>query len=151
MKAQTKWNVQAGGRPIGQINEEKGWSERQAPKYYTWYALHRIRKLKVLEQLREAETPESRESQIQRRNESQRGEESLQLAWAVERGTGSLREVESREKEAKGMVKLKILGIWVVLFVLIYNCFVVNLLDQICNLSSWFLVYLEDNNVIFGQ
>ena len=35
---------------------------------------------KVLEQLREAETPESRESQIQRRNESQRGEESLQLA-----------------------------------------------------------------------
>ena len=34
----------------------------------------------VLEQLREAETPESRESEIQRRNESQRGGESLQLA-----------------------------------------------------------------------
>ena len=49
------------------------------------------------------------------------------------------------------MVKLKILRIWVVLFVLICDCFVVNILDRICSLSCWFLVCLEDNNVIFGQ
>ena len=46
---------------------------------------------------------------------------------------------------------LKILGIWGFLFVLIIDCFVVNFLDRICNLYCWFLVCLEDNNVIFGQ
>ena len=58
---------------------------------------------------------------------------------------------ESRKKEAEGTVKLKILGIWVVLFVLICDCFVINLLDWICSLSCWFLVCLEDNNIIFEQ
>ena len=58
---------------------------------------------------------------------------------------------EGREKEPEPTVKLKILGIWVVLFVLICNCFVINLLDWICSLSCWFLVCLEDNNIIFEQ
>ena len=53
-------------------------------------------------------------------------------------------EAESREEKAEGTVKLKIIGIWVVVFV-------VNLLDRICSLSCWFLVCLEDNNVIFEQ
>ena len=67
-----------------------------------------------------------------------------------------MREAESRERSRaaegfKGTVKLKILGIWVVLFVLICDCFVVNLLDWIFSLSGWFLVCLENNNGIFGQ
>ena len=99
-------------------------------------------------------------------------ERQRKLAWAVERGREPrrklasaieparqlaiverirerMREAESREEEAEGMVK--ILGIWVVLFVLTCDCFVVNLLGWICSLSCWFLVCVEDNNVIFGQ
>ena len=74
---------------------------------------------------------------------------SGKLAWD-ERG-GKQRERSRTAEGFKGTVKLKILGIWVVLFVLICDCFVVNLLDQICSLSGWFLVCLEDNNSIFGQ
>ena len=56
---------------------------------------------------------------------------------------------EQRGRSREGMVK--ILGIWVVLFVLTCDCFVVNLLGWICSLFCWFLVCVEDNNVIFGQ
>ena len=79
----------------------------------------------------------------------------IKLPWAVERGSQQQwRESEkewerqSREEEAEGTIK--ILGIWVILFVLICDCFMVNLLDRICSLSCLFLVCLEDNNVIFG-
>ena len=57
-------------------------------------------------------------------------------------------EQELREKNEKETVK--ILGIWGFLFVFIIDCFVVNFLDWICSLSCWILVYLEDNDVIFG-
>ena len=48
----------------------------------------------------------------------------------------------------KDMVKIS--GILVFLFVLIIDCFVVNFLDQVCSLSCWILVCLEDNDIIFG-
>ena len=72
--------------------------------------------------------------------------EKGKLAWD-ERGWKQ----RERSRAVEGTVKLKILGIWVVLFVLICDCFVINPLDWICSLSGWFLVCLEDNNVIFGQ
>ena len=89
----------------------------------------------MLEQLREAE-------------------EACLSSWARQPATAErirerMREAESKEKEAKGTVK--ILEIWVVLFVLIFDCFVVDLLDRICSLSCWFLVCLEDNNILLGQ
>ena len=46
--------------------------------------------------------------------------------------------------------KVKILGIWGFLFVLIIDYFVVNFLDRICNLFCWILVCPEDTDVIFG-
>ena len=55
---------------------------------------------------------------------------------------GEKQRERSRAAEGfKGMVKLKILRIWVGLFVLICDCFVVNLLNQICSLSAdfWFV------------
>ena len=56
-----------------------------------------------------------------------------------------------RKKQSKNEKEIvKILGIWDFLFVLIIDCFVVNFLDQICSFSGWILVYLEDNDVIFG-
>ena len=105
------------------------------------------------------------ENQIQRKNE--RGGESLleQLREAVQAKEACLssweqwreyqrknerqREAKSREKEAEGTVNF--LGIWVVLFVLICDFFVVNFLGRICSLSYWFLFCLENSNVIFGQ
>ena len=62
------------------------------------------------------------------------GERQACLRWE--------RRKAEREDERGGMVKLKILGIWVVLFVWICDCFVVNLLDWICSLSGRFLVCL---------
>ena len=102
--------------------------------------------------MREAEKP------IQRKNEiggpgggsllpclscwadENRGEKVNQREWETERGG------EHRLER-----KVRFLGIWVVLFVLICDCFVVNILDRICSLSGWFLVCLEDNNVWFTK
>ena len=62
-----------------------------------------------------------------------------------------MREVESKSWEKKNEKEMvKILGIWGFLLVLIIDCFMVNFLDQICSLSCWILVYLKDNDVIFG-
>ena len=69
-----------------------------------------------------------------------RGEKVNQREWETERGG------EHRLER-----KVRFLGIWVVLFVLICDCFVVNILDRICSLSGWFLVCLEDNNVWFTK
>ena len=80
-------------------------------------------------------------------------EEACCLAWAVEQmrsensGEKWIRENERR----RAVRKVKFLGFWGVLFVLICDCLVVNLLDWICSLSYWYLVCLEDNNIIFGQ
>ena len=79
-------------------------------------------------------------------------------AWAKQLGLATI----ERKNESGGQQELrekaeqewerdpKILGIWGFLFVLIIDCFVVNFLDRICNLSYWILVCLEDNDVIFG-
>ena len=75
-------------------------------------------------------------------------ERRRKLAWALR---WERRRAKRKNQRSRGTVKLKILGIWVVLFVLICDCFVVNLLDRICSLSGWFVVSLENNNVIFGQ
>ena len=58
--------------------------------------------------------------------------------------------VERKKHSKNEKDTIKIFGIWDFLFVLIIDCFVVNFLDQICSLSGWILVYLEDNDVIFG-
>ena len=76
----------------------------------------------------------------------------LALIVGVERKNERGGEQELREKSRARMRKrkVKILGIWGFLFVLIIDCFVVNFLDWICNLFCWILVCLEDNDVIFG-
>ena len=66
--------------------------------------------------------------------------------WEVNSGVERIRENE-RQREAESREKGKIFRVWIVLFVLICDCFVVNLLDRISSLSGWFLVCLEDNNV----
>ena len=111
----------------------------KAPKYLylIWWAIKRgeEQRIKFKERMREAEKACS--SSWERRSRRRK------LAWAVENSGENIRErmrdkeAESREKEAKGTVKF--LGIWVILFVLICDYFVVNLLDWICSLSYWFL------------
>ena len=66
-----------------------------------------------------------------------------------------MREAESKswEKEVEQEWEremVKILEIWAFLFELSCDCFVINFLDWIWSLSCWILVYLKDNDVIFG-
>ena len=94
----------------------------------------------------------SRESDSEKEWNYERGgetEKACCLAWAVEqmRTVERMRDRERRRVERK----VKFFEIWVVLFVLICDCFVANLLDRIYSLSGWFLVCLEDNNVRFTK
>ena len=88
----------------------------ETPKYLylIWWAIERgeEQRIRFRERMREAEkaclSSWEQWREYQRKNERQR-------------------EAKSREKEAEGTVKF--LGIWVVLFVLICDFFVVNFLD----------------------
>ena len=57
----------------------------------------------------------------------------------------------ARVERENGEETIKMLGIWVFLFVLIIDCFVVIFLDWIYSLSGWILVCLEDNDVIWNN
>ena len=118
------------------------------PNIYTWTSEPDT----VSEQLR---LERGGEQGIREKRSSRPGGGSLLpclSCWADE-NSGDWRELERmRDRERRRAErKVKFLGFWVVLFVLICDCFVVNLLDRICSLFGWFLVCLEDNNVIFGQ
>ena len=76
---------------------------------------------------------------------SQQGSNGGEKEWERWRARVERKKQSKNEKET-----VKFLGIWGFLFVLIIDCFVVNFLDWICNLSYWILVCLEDNDVIFG-
>ena len=100
--------------------------------------------------LREAESRES-----ERGGPAVQAEEACWLAWAVEQ----MRTVETGENQRdterrRAERKVKFLGFWVILFVLICDCFVVNLLDRICSfiwlifgLSRIIMLFLDNNFV----
>ena len=100
--------------------------------------------------MREAEKPRKLAWAVERGGPGGGTEETSCLAWVVEQ-MRTMERIRENERRREAERKVKFLGFWVVLFVLICDCFVVNLLDRICSLSDWFLVCLENNNVIFGQ
>ena len=140
-------------------NKMKSEEKNRVPKYlylngWTWYndmvssgvCWERRRAEKEWERRR------NRESLLEQLREVVQGEELRKLTallellskWEQWRESERMRDGERRRE-------VKFLGFWVVLFVLICDCFVINLLERICSLSDWFLVCLKNNNVIYGE
>ena len=73
---------------------------------------------------------------LERGGEQRIRERLRRSSWRLNSGDWRL----ERGGEHRLERKVRFLGIWVVLFILICDFFVVNILDRICSLSGWFLV-----------